>query len=155
MLQSLILFSLFAASPLFELGEMAKANQMTWRHADGFHPHIVESLNKWRLGLNLPPLSHSLSSSLSLSRRTKLSSVEYSQCSGQSSGKQCLDVSSKDVNKESLWHAAQHRGLVVREMLITTMENKGKECDPSQECNHQFFGNFDKTHNCSASHLNQ
>ena len=68
------------------------------------------------------PLSPFLCSSLCLSRWTKLSSVEYSRCSGRSSGKQCLHVSSKDVNKESLWHA-QHRGLV---LVRETMENKGK-----------------------------
>ena len=35
---------------------MAKANQMTWRHADGFHSHIVRSSNKRRLRQHLPSL---------------------------------------------------------------------------------------------------
>ena len=60
MLQSLILFSLFA------WGEMAKANQTTRRHADGCNPHIVRSLNKRRLehiSLLFLPLSVHLSPS--------------------------------------------------------------------------------------------
>ena len=107
-------------------GEMAKANQ---RRPGGTPMASIPTLfrafkNKRRLGHNNLPLSPFLSSSLRLSRRTKLSSVEDSQCSGRSSGKQCLNVSSKDVNKESLWHARSTGDLV----YLKRWRTRAKEC---------------------------
>ena len=111
---------------------MAKANQMTWRHADGFHSHIVRSSNKRRLRPHLLSLPLSLVVVaplktnkrrrrrlsllfLCLSRWTKLSSVEYIQRSGRSSVKQCpVSLQRTSTRKVTV---ARAQGLVVREMF--------------------------------------
>ena len=130
-LSSIFPFSLFATTTLI-IGEMAKANQMTWRHADGFHSHIVRSSNKRRLRQHLLslPLSLVLVAPLKtnkrrrrrlsllflcLSRWTKLSSVEYIQRSGRSSVKQCpVSLQRTSTRKVTV---ARAQGLVVREMF--------------------------------------
>ena len=105
------------------------------------HCPELEQQSAPKAHIPLSSFSLPLSSSLCLSRRTKLSSVEYSRCSGRSSGKQwSLHVSSKDVNKESLWHAQGSTGdsLYVKCSSQRRWRTRAKECNPSQECNHPF-----------------
>ena len=94
-----------------------------------------------------PSLSPFLSSSLS--RRTKLSSVEYSRRSGRSSGRQCLLFKERQQGK-SLWHAQGSTGDLY--LYVKQRRTRPKEwAEPTHpkiesQCNHQLVDNRSTSH---------
>ena len=115
MLQCLRLFSVFAATTLIVRRNGRRQPEMTWRHADGFHPHIiVQGLKNNRRLRHFSPSSFSLSQFISvlLKKPDKafLCWIEQLLRAVLRKTMEARCLFKGDVDKESLWHVRSTQG---------------------------------------------
>ena len=131
--------SVFAATTLIVRRNGRRQPEMTWRHADGFHPHIiVQGLKNNRRPRHISPSSFSLSQFISvlLKKPDKafLCWIEQLLRAVLRKTMEARCLFKGDVNKESLWHVRSTQGtrwLYVKCSSQRRWRTRAKECNPS------------------------